>query len=251
MTEPAEQGAAGSAGASGDDVAAVAERLRAWFGERFERLEGFAAELAAQLGLDPAGRLELPELKRRRLKTVAERFLAENPPVDGCGVVFAHAAFGTESGDLEWWVREDEARFARFSFGVVPGAERYYDYEQHEWFTRAWVDGEASLVGPYIDFLGVEAYVLTLTVPAQVDGKRVGAVGNDLQMPDLEAALLPILLESERELVLLGNDGHVLFGNSARFLPGERVPDAMPGYARERLFPATASVWLLSATPEG
>ncbi|MBP1327383.1 hypothetical protein JOF28_002615 [Leucobacter exalbidus] len=228
---------------------AVRERLETWFAERLLAIDALAVEMLAKMHLDDNGILDLSESARRRLKTVAAQFLLNNEHIDGCGLIFAHSALGTENGHLEWWVREDDARFARYSFGVVPGADRYYDYEQHEWFVRSFEQGESALVGPYIDYLGVESYVLTLTVPAVVNGNRLGAVGNDIQLEDLERALLPLLQQREQELVLLSHHGNVLFGTSAQFLPGDYVPDSLPGYAREALSPQAMGLQLLYALP--
>jgi hypothetical protein len=183
------------------------------------------------------------------MKSAASRYLAEHAVVDGCGLIFAHSALGTEAGQLDWWVREDESRFARYSFGVVPGADRYYDYEQHEWFIRAFVEGRSAAVGPYIDYLGVEVYIITLTVPAVVAGKRIGAVGTDIQVDDLERALLPLLLRCDSELVLLSRHGHVLLSNSARWLPGELVSTPPEGARLEPLSEVTDGMRVLVAGP--
>ena len=221
--------------------------LRGWFSERFGHLRTLADELIAHLKFDSADQLDLSESTKRKLKAAAVRFLADNTTVDGCGLIFAHSALGTENGHLEWWVREDETRFARYSFGVVPGADRYYDYEQHEWFPRAFNEGAPALVGPCIGYRGVEAYVMTLTVPAEVGERRVGAVGNDMQVEDLERALMPILLRSPVETVLLGRHGTVLFGNTSRFLPGDWVPATVEGFTRVPLEPRSDEVQLLIA----
>lgn len=223
----------------------VTRALTEWFDDRFARLQALATELIGLLRFDANDLLDLTETSRRRLKSTAAHYLADNTVVDGCGLIFAHSALGTANGHLEWWVREDETRFARYSFGVVPGADRYYDYEQHEWFIRAFNEGTPSLVGPYIDYLGVEAYVLTLTVPAEAGENRVGAVGNDIQAEDLEAELLPILLSCHSELVLVGRYDNVLFGNSSRYLPGEHVAHASQHFTRVQLLPNSHDVQLL------
>ena len=226
-------------------VAKVVDALTDWFTQRFDSLRGLSCDLISLLRFDDQGLLDLTETSRRRLKGAAVHYLADHPVIDGCGLIFAHSALGTPNGHLEWWVREDETRFARYSFGVVPGADRYYDYEQHEWFIRAFNEGTPSLVGPYIDYLGVEAYVLTLTVPAEAGENRVGAVGNDIQAEDLEAELLPILLSCHSELVLVGRYDNVLFGNSSRYLPGEHVAHASQHFTRVQLLPNSHDVQLL------
>lgn len=232
-----------------EEIAAIIAEISAWFTARFAHLELLAGEMITALKLDEHRRLELTESTRRRMKAVAVRALADHPVLDGCGVIFARSALDTENGHLEWWVREDEARFARYSFGVVPGGDRYYDYEHHEWFIRAFHHGVPALVGPYVDYLGVEAYVVTLTVPAQHGDARLGAVGTDIQVSDLEEELLPVLLRSAQPLALVGRHGNVILGNSSRFLPGEFVPAELPGTERVALGPDSAGVSLLIAAP--
>lgn len=243
---PAPNGAAGTDDADTDaSIEEIVVELRAWFADRFARLNDLAAHLIELLRFDDDGHLELSDTSRRRMKSQATHYLAENQVVDGCGLIFAHSALGTPNGHLEWWVREDESRFARYSFGVVPGADRYYDYEQHEGFIRAYEEGAPALVGPYIDYLGVEEYVLTLTVPADAPQMRVGAVGNDIQAEDMEAQLLPVLLRSRRELVLVGRHGNVLFSNTSQYLPGELVREAARGFDTVALLPGSRDVRLL------
>lgn len=214
---------------SGATVETTVERVRDWFGDRFDALTALSAAMTAELHLDGDGLLGITEANRRRMKAISVDYLAAHPVVDGCGLIFAHSALGTEDGRLEWWVREDESRFARYSFGVVPGGDRYYDYEQHEWFQRAFFDGARAAVGPYIDYLGVESYVVTLTAPAEVSGQRVGAVGNDIQLSDLESTLVPILQECPQDVVILNRHGNVLVSNSAQYLPGELIVEPPEG----------------------
>lgn len=228
-------------------VQPVRDQLEAWFTERLASINLLAEEFLSGMQLDADGHLGVSDSTRRRLKATAAKFLLHDEYLDGCGVIFAHSALGTENGHLEWWVREDETRFARYSFGVIPGADRYYDYEHHEWFVRSFEQGEAALVGPYIDYLGVESYVLTLAVPAIVAGTRVGSIGNDFQLQDLERFLLPLLLQQEQELVLLNRAGTVLFGTSPHFLPGDYVAESHPGFARIALQPQSLGLQLMHA----
>lgn len=219
--------------------------VRDWFQGHFDELTAFSAALTSELHLDAHGLLNMTDANRRRMKATSTAFLAEHPVVDGCGLIFAHSALGTDNGRLEWWVREEESRFARYSFGVVPGADRYYDYEQHEWFVRAFVEGRSAAVGPYIDYLGVDLYIITLTMPAVVAGKRVGAVGTDIQVDDLERALLPLLLRCDSELALLSRHGNVLLSNSARWMPGELVSTPPEGARFEPLSEVTDGMRVL------
>lgn len=225
----------------------IIERLEQWFEERFALLDALARELVGGLSVRPDGLLDITESERRRMRLRAERYLRNHSVVDGCGLIFARSMFASDRGHLEWWVREDESRFELYSFGVVPGGDRYYDYEHHDWYVQAYHEGRKTLVGPYYDYLGVESYVVTLTVPAEVDGVLVGAAGNDIQVADLEAALLPTLCESTTVMAVLGNRGNVLVSNSAELLPGMHVPESAENCSSRPLGPANSGLRLIVA----
>ena len=211
------------------------ESLSRWFSRQFAELYRLGDEFTAELGLDADSFLELSPASRRAMKASAAKYLQRNSAIDGCGLIFSRSVLTSEAGHLEWWVREDESRYARYSFGVVPGADRYYDYEQDDWFISAFHEGHPAAIGPFIDYLGVEAYIITLTIPATVNDVRVGAVGNDVKIDDLEQEMLPLLLGCEREFVLLSSRGNVLASNTAKFLTGEEVTVAPAGYQIEEI----------------
>lgn len=229
-------------------VTDVVAALNEWLNAQFAQLEQLAQNLLEVVQLEGSERVSISTSARKHLRDQTAAFLSENTVADGCGLIFASmVSENKESGHLEWWVREDEQRFSRYSFGLIPGADRFYDYEHHEWFTRAYHDGAVSLVGPYIDYLGIEAYVVTLTVPAEIQQTRVGAIGCDIQVPDLERELLPILLKSEQPLAIIGAHGHVLCSNSARYLPGDYVADSDESARWIPLEPLGTSLRLLAA----
>lgn len=229
-------------------VADTAASLNTWLNSQFSKLTQLAQSLLEVVQLEGSGRVSVSTAARKHLRDATAAFLSENTVADGCGLIFASMVTERkEAGHLEWWVREDEQRFSRYSFGLIPGADRFYDYEHHEWFTRAYHDGAASLVGPYIDYLGIEAYVVTLTVPAEIAGTRVGAIGCDIQLADLERELLPILLKCETPLAIVGAHGHVLCSNSAKFLPGEYLASGDERIEWLSLEPTATSLRLLVA----
>ena len=227
-------------------VAEVVSKLNDWLNAQFSQLEQLAQTLLEVVQLEGSERVSISGTARKHLRDATAAFLSENTVADGCGLIFASMVTeNKQSGHLEWWVREDEQRFSRYSFGLIPGADRFYDYEHHEWFTRAYHDGAVSLVGPYIDYLGIEAYVVTLTVPAEIQGTRVGAIGCDIQVPDLERELLPILLKNDTALAVVGAHGHVLCSNSPKYLPGEYVAGDEGSVRWIPLEPAATSLRLL------
>lgn len=205
------------------EIQRVAAALSAWFQSRLNAVVSLGETLCGELQLTESGTVAVSDRDRRRLKDHSFKYLAEEPVADGCGLIFALAALDSGRGQLEWWVREGETRFARYSFGVVPGSDRFYDYEQLDWFTKSFVEAKPAFVGPYIDYLGVETYVVTLTAPARVNGELVGAAGNDIQVSDLEHAIMPTLHTSQRELAVLNEHGNVVASNTSRYLVGELI----------------------------
>lgn len=201
-----------------------------WFSHQFDELHRLGAELTDELDLTSDSYLTLTPAARRTMKVRAAKYLQRNTSLDGCGLIFSRSVLTSEMGHLEWWVREDESRYARYSFGVVPGADRYYDYEQDDWFISAFHEGKPAAIGPFIDYLGVEVYILTITIPATVNGVRVGAVGNDMKIDDLEHELLPIMMDCAHEIVLLSSRGNVLVSNTSKFLSGETIINPPTGY---------------------
>lgn len=223
------------------------DAVNAWFTERFSRLADLSDRFLAKIDLNSGGLIDVTASMQRQLRLIAEQYLEDNASVDGCGLIFSRTAMGTENGHIEWWVREDEQRFARYSFGVVPGGDRYYDYEHHEWFIRAFHEDVPVFVGPYLDYLGVEAYVTTLTLPATLNGTRIGVVGNDIQLADLEKSLLPLLLGCPTDAILIGTHNNVLISNSANYLPGAQVPHDLAGFRRVSVEPLSIGLELLLA----
>ncbi|GAB3123288.1 cache domain-containing protein [Glaciibacter psychrotolerans] len=219
--------------------------LSTWFHNQFDQLESLAQTLSAELDLDDAKRLRVADAARKRMRQHSAEFLRANPVADGCGLIFSRAALGSSNGQLEWWVREEDARFARYSFGVNPNGDRYYDYEQLEWFTKAYETGTQAMAGPYIDYLGVEDYIVTLTTPITVQGIRAGVAGCDIQMTELEANLVPVLRRLEADSAILNSHGSVVLGSSGRFLSGDRMTPPPSGYTTIPLEPASAGLSLL------
>lgn len=231
-----------------DTVRTAADALNAWFGDRLAALQHLERTLCAELELNADHTITITDRDRRRLKHHSVAYLAEQRVADGCGLILAHSVLDSPRGQLEWWVREDEARFARYSFGVVPGNDRYYDYEQLDWFTRSVGQEAPAFAGPYIDYLGVETYVVTLTTPARVDGELIGAAGNDIQMTDLENEVLPLIRDCSHTLALVNAQGNVIVSNSTDFLVGDIIQNEQPGLQRTVIAPEVFELSLVFST---
>lgn len=227
------------------EIQHVAQTLSHWFQTRLQALQQLEQALCSELSLNKQGSVNITDKDRKLLKEHSIQYLANHPIADGCGLIFALSMLDSGRGQLEWWVREDETRFARYSFGVVPGSDRYYDYEQLDWFTKAFVEAKPALVGPYIDYLGVETYVVTVTTPAWIAGELVGAAGTDIQMSDLEEHIMPILQRSPYVAAIVTETGNVMASNSSKFLVGECVHPVPEGYHYTALSPEVFGLRLM------
>ena len=189
----------------------------------------------------------LAKAGRDGIKDRVRVLLAERPRVNGAGLIFSRSARGEGKGVTEWWVRDGDGDVTRFQFGVNPGGQRFYDYETLEWFTVSFTTGRPWLTGPYIDYLGVEEYIVTATVRAEVHGRAVGVTGLDMTVAELERELLPLLRLERRPSALLNPHGGVLVSSTSRFAPGDLLTAPPEGFTRVPLPAVDATLSLLVA----
>ncbi|TCK21079.1 cache domain-containing protein [Pseudonocardia endophytica] len=207
--------------------------LARWFADTFADIGTMNRDFSAEIerhtspGDDVA---RLADAARDPLGERARRFLADHPSADGAGLVFARPDDAGSPSAIEWWERGPDGEVGRCQFGVDPAGARFYEYDRLEWFTRAYHDGRPWIAGPYIDYLGVEQYIVTLTVQAVAHGRAVGAAGIDIRVRDLERVLLPILRRIPGEAAVLNPHNGVLVGNSSRLLAGDRLPEIPDGF---------------------
>jgi len=212
------------------NVTDVVSALHDWFEQFYSDIEAFGEDISQHIEFDSGHPGFLTEKSRELVKQRSVQFLSEHALPDGAGAVFSRVATGSEEGNLEWWVRDPEQGIARMTFGTNPTGDRFYEYEQLEWFERAFGKRKRAIAGPYIDYLGVDEYIVTCVTPLFAKGDAVGVVGCDIRMRDLERTLLMPLREISGDAAILNPHRNVLVGNSGRFLSGDRVPEAPAGY---------------------
>lgn len=214
------------------EVESVTRELTEWFEATFADIESMASGYSELLERDNSPDDAVVRISGDSRKGIQERalhVLRAHPIVDGAGAIFAREKIGSTKGVIEWWVRDDDGRMARYSFGVDPAEDRFYDYERLEWF-NAFVQRTRWITGPYIDYLGIEEYIVTLTVPLRVHDVLAGVVGVDIRMSDLETALMPILRRVSGNVALLNAHSSVLVGNSGRYVSGDHVAPTPDGF---------------------
>lgn len=179
---------------------------------------------------------------RDGIKKLSKRFVADHPSVDGVGVIFARAADSGGRGVIEWWERDASLGVHRYAFGLNPAGDRFYDYEQLEWFVMTYASGQQWITGPYIDYLGVDEYVVTLTAQSTVHGRAVGIAGLDIKMSALERELLPLLQRFPGRAALITTHGSILASNTGSLIAGDRIVPAELGLGEYPLSASGAAV---------
>lgn len=180
--------------------------------------------------------LEIAPRDVAHLEKIATEFLEGHSFVVGAGVIFSADASENRDGFLEWWTRKEQG-IEKLEFDLTPGGERFYDYQNMPFFTSASRTGEHSLWGPYVDYLGLDEYILTHTAPVHVGGRFVGVAGCDIRIRQLEAIFMPVLRAIPGDAALLNESRRVIVGNSGAYLVGERIR-SIPG--NKQLLPIEA-----------
>lgn len=225
----------------------VKTRLETWLVSQFDSLSELAVQAESVIEVDAAGKVDIDQQATARLEELIGEHLVRHRLSDGAGLIFSTEAFGTGDGHLIWLVHDPEEGISRYNFEVNPRADRYYDYERLEWFTKAFTAGTKTIAGPYIDYLGVEEYIVTLTAPIHVRGHRVAVVGTDIRIADLELELLRLLRALPAGAALVNVHDSIVVGSSTRFLSGDQLDPISAGYASLPLQPYETGLRLVYA----
>lgn len=108
----------------------------------------------------------------------------------GAGVVLAPAVLMDAYLWIDWWVANETGTLRQVMFNFDAGRLDYYDYTKAEWYLAPEHGVQRSLVGPYVDFNGVNDYIVTATTPVLVDNRFVGVAGADLSVDNIERRLI-------------------------------------------------------------
>lgn len=206
-----------------------ANKISQWFESFYRDLESASDKMSESLTRRMADRAKINHSDLLDLPEISRSFLEGHHAAVGAGAIFAVASVSKAQGVLEWWLRDDAGRISKREFDLIPDTDAFYDYEQQPWFTIAARTGQPTLVGPYVDYLGMGEYILTLTVPLYINGDFVGVTGSDIRVRDLEGVFIPAMRAVPEDAALLNGQDRVVVSNSGRFLVGDRVKEAPPG----------------------
>lgn len=218
------------------NVAAVADEIATWFNGLFTDLERLGAELTAVVEPEFSGEppYEVPATTSAKLRKHVIEYLGDHVSLDGAGLIFPVEIQHPGKARLEWWIRAGR-EFVRQKFNLDPTSGQFYDYEILEWWQGGYSEERRSIAGPYIDHLGVDDYIVTMTVPAYAAGKKIGVAGMDMVMNEVESKLLRMLSPLGPGTALLNRHNSVIVGNTGSLSTGILVAQIPEGYARTRI----------------
>ncbi|TLM81970.1 GntR family transcriptional regulator [Pseudarthrobacter sp. NamE2] len=207
-------------------AAKAAAEVAAWMNSVSKDVYKFA-ESAGALWTNRSSPLKVTPKDIAALETMSKDFLGKHTTAIGAGVIFSVEAIENPGGILEWWTSRAQG-IEKLEFDLTPGGERFYDYQNMPFFASARNTGKQSMWGPYLDYLGLDEYILTHTAPIQLAGTFIGVAGYDIRIRKLEELFMPALRAIPGDAALLNENRSVVVGNSGAYLVGERlrtIPD--------------------------
>lgn len=204
-----------------------------------ERVFGAVHELRDQvLASRSAATVRRERLQSRHIAELRPgliRLLAQHRDiVVGMGMIVAPGLLPTERRHLEWWqYLPGREQPSALQVDLNPDSLGFYDYDTAEWFSVPRSTGRRHIVGPYVDALGTDRYLLTFTAPVLADGVFLGVVGADVPVSRFERKLLGawrLCGESEAragdvrtDVLIINSQGRVVVSNCASALSGDLV----------------------------
>lgn len=205
----------------------AASEIADWMNTLGLDVHGFAERAGALWSGRPTP-LTIAPADNSRLEGLAREFLEKHSFVVGAGVIFSTEAVASPDGGLEWWIKREQ-NIEKLEFDLTPGGERFYDYQNMPFFASASRTGQQTAWGPYVDYLGLDEYILTLSAPIQLEGRFLGVAGCDMRIKTLEEIFMPTLRAIPGHAALLNGSGRVVVGNSGAYLVGERIRSTPSG----------------------
>ncbi len=162
---------------------------------------------------------------RSRVSLAALQGLEAFPAfVKGVGMVAEVGVVPDRPYWIEWWLRTDAGPVTNNHHVLDPLREDFYDYGSMEFMTRSRESRRSWAYGPYVDYGGVDDYIVTVAAPVVADDMFWGICCADVLVSDLESWLAPQLAESP-EACLLNAEGRVVVSNSISYGVGDTMAD--------------------------
>jgi DNA-binding FadR family transcriptional regulator len=189
--------------------------------------KGIAGELgtiAAEAAPALEGGMSFQEARTRVSLAVLQRFEAFPAFVKGVGVITEVGVIPDQPYWIQWWLRTENGPVEDNHHVTDPNHEDFYDYQNMEIMTRPRETGAPAAHGPYVDYGGVDDYIITVSAPIVLGGRFLGISLVDILVADLESWLAPWLADGQAH-VLLNSDNRVIVSNTVRYGVGEVLSD--------------------------
>jgi len=230
------------------DLRRASNKIGDLFTAVYDDLTTMALACERELQRARGTKAELTERHLRAIQPAAATFLSCHAFPSAAGIVLGPGIVDNNLGAVEWWLRGDAGATHRLVLNLSPADPGFYDFVTYEWFAEVVSTGKPAIQGPYLDYAGMDRYIVTAMVPLSLDGVLIGTAGCDTEVRDLEAIVMPILRTIPADAALVSKFDRIILGNSGRFLVGNRVV-ALPNDAIRLDIPGPDFGLHLVATP--
>ncbi len=121
---------------------------------------------------------------------------------------------------LEWRTESKGGSFSRLEVTLDESDIAKYDYFNAAWFQRPRCGAGATLAGPYVDWGGVNKYLVTLSLPVHHEGLFLGIVGADILVERVEGMLRRAGRSMNMAATIVNEDGRIIASSIPRLHPG-------------------------------
>lgn len=205
------------------DLERASDAIGEWFTAIYGDLTAMSTACENQLRDSRGKKAGLTERNLRAIQPAAAAFLRRHDIPTAAGIVVGPGIIENKDGSIEWWQRGDSGSTQRIVFNLSPEDPGFYDFVTFEWFNEVVSTGKPAIQGPYLDYAGMDKYILTAMVPLSLDGVLIGTAGCDTEVRDLERVVMPILRTIPGDAALVSKFDRIILGNSGRFHVGNRV----------------------------
>ncbi|WP_162463823.1 MULTISPECIES: FCD domain-containing protein [unclassified Mycolicibacterium] len=188
----------------------------------------FANDVIATVNvLAAAGARALTGSQRRLRSAVLQAAQAQLEhtllPLTGIGVIAETDTVPGVKYWMTWLERTPSGALAPANHVLDPTRDDFYDYENREYLAYPREHRTPWAMGPYVDYNGVDDYVVTVSVPIMDDNRFLGVAATDILAADMERSFSPWLADATGLCLLVNAEGRVLVSNSLTYSMGELV----------------------------
>lgn len=204
------------------ELVSASETVGTWFSDIVADLTRMSQACEKELRSALGRKSVLTDKHLRAIRPAASAFLDRHPTPEAAGIVLSPGVVG-DGGSIEWWRRDGMGSTDRIVFNLSPDAAGFYDFVSLDWFASVVSTGMPAIQGPYLDYAGMDQYIMTCMVPLSLNGELIGTAGCDTEVSALETIVMPILRTIPADAALVSKMDRIVLGNSGRFLVGNRV----------------------------